>query len=63
MIEKFDTNFFAETGHQHPGSWIIVGLFIHQNSPSPRRIYFLFNEGQYATFDHSCGSDIFFPDL
>lgn len=27
MIEKFDTHFFVGTVHQHPGSWIVVGLF------------------------------------
>ena len=27
MIEKLDTHFFVGTVHQHPGSWIIVGLF------------------------------------
>jgi len=27
MIHKFDTHFYVGTVHQHPGSWIIVGLF------------------------------------
>lgn len=27
MIEKFDTHFFVGTIHQHPATWIIVGLF------------------------------------
>jgi hypothetical protein len=27
MIEKNDTHFYVGTVHQHPGSWIIVGLF------------------------------------
>jgi hypothetical protein len=27
MIEKKDTHFFVGTIHQHPASWIIVGLF------------------------------------
>jgi hypothetical protein len=27
MIEKYDTHFFVGTVHQHPGTWIIVGLF------------------------------------
>ena len=27
MINKFDTHFFVGTIHQHPGTWIIVGLF------------------------------------
>ena len=27
MIEKCDTHFFVGTVHQHPGTWIIVGLF------------------------------------
>jgi hypothetical protein len=27
MIEKKETHFFVGTIHQHPGSWIIVGLF------------------------------------
>lgn len=27
MIEKYDTHFYVGTVHQHPGTWIIVGLF------------------------------------
>ncbi|HZQ92452.1 MAG TPA: hypothetical protein VFA60_11710 [Terriglobales bacterium] len=27
MIEKYDTSFYVGTVHQHPGTWIIVGLF------------------------------------
>lgn len=27
MIEKNDTHFFVGTMHQHPGTWIIIGLF------------------------------------
>jgi len=27
MIERFDTHFFVGTVHQHPNSWIIIGLF------------------------------------
>jgi len=27
MIEHRDTHFYVGTIHQHPGSWIIVGLF------------------------------------
>jgi hypothetical protein len=27
MIHKYDTHFFVGTIHQHPGTWIIVGLF------------------------------------
>jgi hypothetical protein len=27
MIQKRDTHFFVGTVHQHPGSWIIIGLF------------------------------------
>ena len=27
MINKYDTHFFVGNMHQHPGSWIIVGLF------------------------------------
>jgi len=27
MIEKNDTHFYVGTIHQHPGAWIIVGLF------------------------------------
>ena len=27
LIEKWDTHFFVGTVHQHPTSWIIVGLF------------------------------------
>jgi hypothetical protein len=33
MIEKKDTHFFVGTMHQHPTSWIIVGLFY---PPLPR---------------------------
>ena len=27
MIEKYDTHFYVGTMHQHPATWIIVGLF------------------------------------
>ena len=27
MINRFDTHFFVGNMHQHPGTWIIVGLF------------------------------------
>jgi len=27
MINKYDTHFYVGTVHQHPDSWIIVGLF------------------------------------
>ena len=27
MIEKYDTHFYVGTVHQHPSTWIIVGLF------------------------------------
>jgi hypothetical protein len=27
MIEKYDTHFYVGTVHQHPHTWIIVGLF------------------------------------
>ena len=27
MQERFDTHFYVGTLHQHPGSWIVVGLF------------------------------------
>lgn len=27
MKGKYDTHFFVGTVHQHPGSWIIIGLF------------------------------------
>ncbi|MFZ2060180.1 MAG: hypothetical protein WAU82_04155 [Candidatus Binatus sp.] len=27
MIHKYDTHFYVGTIHQHPGSWIIVGVF------------------------------------
>lgn len=27
MIEKYDTHFYVGTVHQHPNTWIIVGLF------------------------------------
>jgi hypothetical protein len=33
MIEKYDTHFFVGTVHQHPGTWIIVGLFYPPRSP------------------------------
>jgi hypothetical protein len=36
MINKYDTHFFVGTMHQHPGTWIIVGLFYppkHQKGP------------------------------
>jgi hypothetical protein len=32
MISKFDTHFFVGTVHQHPSSWIIVGLFYPPHS-------------------------------
>jgi hypothetical protein len=32
MINRFDTHFYVGTIHQHPGSWIIIGLFY----PPPR---------------------------
>jgi hypothetical protein len=33
MINKFDTHFFVGTIHQHPNSWIIVGLFYPPKAP------------------------------
>jgi hypothetical protein len=27
MIHKYDTHFYVGTVHQHPGSWIVVGVF------------------------------------
>ena len=27
MIQKYETHFYVGTVHQHPGTWIIVGLF------------------------------------
>jgi hypothetical protein len=27
MIQKYDTHFYVGTVHQHPGTWIIVGLY------------------------------------
>ncbi len=27
IIQNKDTHFFVGTVHQHPGSWIIIGLF------------------------------------
>jgi hypothetical protein len=35
MIEKNDTHFFVGTIHQHPSSWIIVGLFYPPKSKQP----------------------------
>jgi hypothetical protein len=35
MIDKFDTHFFVGTVHQHPGSWIIVGLFYPPRGSEP----------------------------
>ena len=35
MIEKCDTHFFVGTVHQHPGSWIIVGLFYPPKGTAP----------------------------
>jgi hypothetical protein len=33
MIERYDTSFFVGTMHQHPTSWIIVGLFYPPKPP------------------------------
>lgn len=35
MINKYDTHFFVGTVHQHPGSWIIVGLFYPPRPQGP----------------------------
>jgi hypothetical protein len=35
MIKKNDTHFFVGTVHQHPGSWIIVGLFYPPKQAMP----------------------------
>jgi hypothetical protein len=39
MIQQRDTHFYVGTIHQHPGSWIIVGLF-----------YPPFGDGQHDLF-------------
>jgi len=36
MIEKYDTHLYVGTLHQHPGSWIIVGLFYPPRSSNPK---------------------------
>jgi hypothetical protein len=36
VIEKYDTHLHVGTVHQHPGSWIIVGLFYPPKSPNPK---------------------------
>ena len=33
MIERFDTCFFAGTMHQHPNSWLVVGLWYPPKVP------------------------------
>lgn len=33
MIHKYDTHFYVGTVHQHPDTWIIVGLFYPSRSP------------------------------
>lgn len=33
IIEKFDTHFYVGTLHQHPKSWIIMGLFYPPKPP------------------------------
>jgi hypothetical protein len=33
MINRFDTHFFVGTVHQHPASWIIIGLFYPLKPP------------------------------
>ena len=38
MIEKYDTHFFVGTVHQHPKSWIIVGLF-YPPKPAMRDLF------------------------
>lgn len=35
MISKYDTHFFVGNMHQHPGSWIIVGLFYPPRQTQP----------------------------
>jgi hypothetical protein len=49
MISRFDTHFSVGTVHQHPGTWIIVGLF----SASPRRPSALFNVKLASFFNTS----------
>ncbi len=38
MIEQNDTHFYVGTVHQHPGSWIIVGLF-YPRKPKERSLF------------------------
>ena len=38
MIERKDTSFFVGTMHQHPSSWIIVGLF-YPPKPAPGGLF------------------------
>lgn len=38
MIERNDTSFFVGTLHQHPNSWIIVGLF-YPPKPTPGGLF------------------------
>ena len=33
MIQKYDTHFYVGTIHQHPGTWIVVGLFYPPRDP------------------------------
>jgi hypothetical protein len=35
MQSKYETHFFVGTVHQHPGSWIIVGLFYPPKPETP----------------------------
>lgn len=35
MIERFDTHFYVGTIHQHPKSWIIIGLFYPPHEAMP----------------------------
>lgn len=35
MIHKYDTHFYVGTVHQHPGTWIIVGLFYPPTESTP----------------------------
>jgi hypothetical protein len=39
MIQKLDTHFYVGTVHQHPGTWIIVGLFYPPYSTRGARLF------------------------
>jgi hypothetical protein len=39
MIEKYDTHLYVGTVKQHPGTWIIVGLFYPPHSTKGERLF------------------------